>query len=869
MPEDNIGQAPSEQNIDDILALLKNSCGDTDGGETFEPEAEKEDISNELLQRELKNKFKIPDGAADESDEDDYALDSDFLREINSLHEEKDVDQAVPSIAEIPDEQPVRALEEELEEDVAPWDELEFDSILVIGDNVESKEDIIDRGTDGEKIGDSDGDDIVLVESSFDAASYTEDIGDEETESIDEPEMTPIILDGISVEDTGEEETESIDEPVMTPIDMDEIAVADAPAEPEEAPSLDNSALELLLQLDDEEMLREAIGDEKVESLCAERELEEIEEGKAFVYSGEEYVSGEQNSEILSRYAKALQKSLIAISVSAFLSLLIFVYDLLPIVKAEIPLTVDYIKYPVAYLLIGLQLLLFACVMPFKKLIGGLKNIFLAAPDAYSFAALTVLAVSVYDISLFFHDVISVPVAFHFVTALMILCAQISEHLALCREKRSFSVYSEGGTAFTLTTDVSQNSVARKLYKGGVDALKNVKQPKRIEFPSRFFRAAYEKRLIDNPIIAYSFIPIFVLSLLAGIVCMIVELEIAASVSAVWVALIFALPTSLILCDEALLYIASKRLAKRKCAMPSRTAISRCANTDIMVFEDIHLFEECDPKKLRVIFYDKAHSLQILSALDGLYSNIGGPLKNAFSNIPEAYKSKQVRILRCLKNGIEAIIDKKHLLIVGDAAFMDRYGYVFPESKNRSTLCVSLDGSISARIGITYSVQPVFEMLAERLAQNGVYCAVETYDPMINSALVKSARTLGNTPISIVHRTAKDIYAKENTMYKNDTTEVLVRDSRLKLAETVIWAKRIVKVRKIITALCLSGSVTAFAFAVIFNSLGLAHFANQYVLTLLSAVFAVSATVCGVSLMPSKYYFSYAKFYKDTRNKNK
>jgi len=85
----NSSAETNSQNIDDIVKLLKSSyeedTSSTPKKENIISNADK-DMSNADIQAELRKKFNIMSliDSAEDNAEDDYALDSDFLREVNT-----------------------------------------------------------------------------------------------------------------------------------------------------------------------------------------------------------------------------------------------------------------------------------------------------------------------------------------------------------------------------------------------------------------------------------------------------------------------------------------------------------------------------------------------------------------------------------------------------------------------------------------------------------------------------------------------------------------------------------------------------------------------------------------------------------------
>ena len=139
---------------------------------------------------------------------------------------------------------------------------------------------------------------------------------------------------------------------------------------------------------------------------------------------------------------------------------------------------------------------------------------------------------------------------------------------------------------------------------------------------------------------------------------------------------------------------------------------------------------------------------------------------------------------------------------------MLRYGVVFPsaalgnEEDKIFTLCVSVNGRATARVAARYKLNQTFLNIAEKLAEDNISCAVETYDPMINAEMLAHLRKENNAPINVIHKNASD-HAKERNEEKEgalisalgDEVGVLAHRSRLDLAVAVSNAKKFKKLR--------------------------------------------------------------------------
>ena len=220
------------------------------------------------------------------------------------------------------------------------------------------------------------------------------------------------------------------------------------------------------------------------------------------------------------------------------------------------------------------------------------------------------------------------------------------------------------------------------------------------------------------------------------------------------------------------------------------------------------------------------------------------------------------------------MIDRRHVLIVGDSQFMERYGFDFSDRENelrtkgRMTLCISLDGVMSAKMNVKYALEPLFEVLVERLAEDGVFCAVETQDPLIHSAMAAKLRSRGHTPISIVHKSARDLRRSTRAQddIRREPTGILARRSRLRLAELVIFCKRLRSIRRKISLCTLIGGAVSFAVAALLLLLGVGEWANQYVLLLCHGITSALLLVAALCSLPGRDHISLSSYDREQEN---
>jgi hypothetical protein len=248
-------------------------------------------------------------------------------------------------------------------------------------------------------------------------------------------------------------------------------------------------------------------------------------------------------------------------------------------------------------------------------------------------------------------------------------------------------------------------------------------------------------------------------------------------------------------------------------------------------------------------------------------------MADVFSRIAkEGEALPEVSFVRISAKGTEAVVDGNKTVLVGTYEFMSRYGLAFPKSESDEaedslTLCVSINGRVSAKISVKYKSAGLFEMIAERLAAEGIFCAIESYDPLISSELITRARLFGDAPISVVHlnlgdmaRESYDEKTENKALLSGEPIGVAVGRSRLKLGEALVWCRRLIKIRNKCSKLVFAGSMVGMAASLAVFFLDLNSYVNQFSILAFQLLICFIAIVFTLSDIPSKKYFNFQAF---------
>lgn len=848
-----------EQTIDDILKLLKDSINDEEGAKAKEtaPMEDHEPISEEILKERLQEKY------GEQSTEpletaDSYVLDDDFLQDALAENEAEEVEEPIEEESEELEES------EESEESTESLEEMQELEKLQEQEELESLEELEKleetAKDESEVLADIEPTNETLIEDfplAIDYDDVEEEIEYELLPRIGEEEPTGVILrnqstEAVPVGPQWEMVTEdSQNSNLLEGREEDPMlsgTTYQTPALSAHAEEADDSDYDLMRQFDCEDEWQE------------ELPLEEEEEETDLEESSEVPAAASQAEDISAEYQKKKRNALLRLCGSALISVVLFLYELLPTIGVSFGGILNYREYLGAYLLIGFQLLLFTALLFGKRMGKGVLRIFSLRPNIYSIAALAVIGVLAYDVIALFtmHQLIK---TFHFIVSLFLLLLSFCEYLLLAREIKIRSIVSSepDRQKYTLRYLEKEDRLVAKMIRGGLSDHATVALPERGETFDEFLKESRE-RVLGVPMASKLLLPSLLVSIVTAIVTVLLNESVTVTMLSAIAMLLCTLPCTAILVACFPLCFSTHRLAKRQIVLSGYSSMDKLSHTDVMIFEDLHLFRKCTTSDTGIAFYEKSQTVTVLGCLECLYSRLGGPLSEAFANVPKQYRFESITVRRLMKGGVEALIDRKHTFLVGDAAFMQRYGLNFPnaeEKSGRTTVYISLDGKISAKMSVRYQPEPIFEMLVERMHQEGTQCVIKTFDPMISAARISSLRTMGASPISVIHQGLGDLQqtAKPQAT-SSETKRVFAIASRFKLIEALSWARALVRIRRIHQYMLVSFSVLGVAAIGVLLGFGKMDWINQYWLILWSALCALTAILLTTAFLPSAEYFS-------------
>jgi hypothetical protein len=210
---------------------------------------------------------------------------------------------------------------------------------------------------------------------------------------------------------------------------------------------------------------------------------------------------------------------------------------------------------------------------------------------------------------------------------------------------------------------------------------------------------------------------------------------------------------------------------------------------------------------------------------------------------------------------------------------MARYGINFPgitfkhKGDEIYSICLSINGRATARIIVKYMVNEMFEMFAKRLEEDGIYCAIETFDPMVSTRLLAKLRGADKPPLSVVHLGIEDYEAtsrQEARPLGEDGAKLglVAKRSRLNLAVATTCAKKMKDIRKKVNLLSFLAALLGVGISFLFTMLGWMEALNEFVLLLYWALLFAAMVAIVLTSLPQKERFSLDVFKKEESIEN-
>ncbi len=512
---------------------------------------------------------------------------------------------------------------------------------------------------------------------------------------------------------------------------------------------LDATDINLMVAFGLDDELAKTMGAEVAAKLAEEIDAEAKEHEERISRSVEnEFIDPAQVPEISSNLKRRLSHIKAKIFFGAVLTLLLLVFENLKLVGQQFSGALDPAVYPVVYIMVSLQIMLFCAAIGYEQLLGGLGEIFTGKFGPSGIALIGNVAAIAYSVYLAETTVLpNEPVLFNTCAAAMTLFALISDYANAKRMLLSFNIASSKRTKYAVKyMTASEAGIPGGLFEDDDVSEGGVLRIEKTQFVDDFFARTYSPAKSGKMYsVAYVFISVIIAVIMGVYVALSGDGMNAGVFTASFVTFFATMPLSLFLSMSYPFYKGVSVAYDLDGTIIGEVSAEEYAEAGAVCFDDTDAFPSYGVKVQNIKIYNNHRIDRVLYYAASAFKLAGGPLSDVFEVATmEIGCSDNVEIESAAEGYLAAKVDEKHI-IFGRADKLRECGINLPDSVTMEDedmpdeLCpmyMLREGKLMAKLIVRYMLDSDFEFLLRDLTDEGMCACIKTFDPNIDDNLV-------------------------------------------------------------------------------------------------------------------------------------
>ncbi len=520
-----------------------------------------------------------------------------------------------------------------------------------------------------------------------------------------------------------------------------------------------------------------------------------------------EYTDRQQRKEIMGMYKYAKRSIRTKMIFSGIFALLLLFVENITLFSKNPTGIFSAIEHPYVHFLTDLVLLVLCVACAYEQLYHGIKSIISKEFIPEAIAVFAVGASILYSIfTIIFIPFYYIPNAiapsfYNFPVAVICLMTIVFSYINVVRERYSFSIVSSKDSKFVLNRVSTDDAEAETeaFSTASKDFVGDLIRVDRAEFVKKYF--ARTNRSISTMKVMY---PYYVLAICVPLIMSIVTIfrgEAFMSAMSSWFAgAMMVMPIGVLFMYSVPFLIGNKRLFEEETTIIGEDTIDEYSCAKAVSVNDTTAFPPYNVKLQNFHVYNDYKLEKVLYYASNGFNTVGGPLADVFEiATKDAFtKSRRSRFVCSGRSYLCVKVDNDTII------FADRYGITsqgieVPSEREEldedvSVMYMACNGKLCARMHIRYTMDEDFTQTVRSLNKNDVCVGIRTFDPNINSELVKRQSSLKKADLRVIRLTKQDEIPV--TLEKADSGVVSKGHSR-SLIKAIPVCKNISKIRKV------------------------------------------------------------------------
>ena len=492
----------------------------------------------------------------------------------------------------------------------------------------------------------------------------------------------------------------------------------------------------LLLDMEYEQELGDAIGFERIRAYH-EKHMNGHKSSRRRASRENEFESQAQDAEVRRRYARERKRAIVRLAISAFLLLLMLLYENTALMTRLFNGPLDGARYPMPYVLIGLQLLLLDAWVCYRPLREGFARILRFSPADHSAHAAIVLVSAVYHVVILFLPIRHYPVLFLSPAALSITLLAASELLNVCREGLAFDVVSARRQKYAILPRIcvggEQSSARARLEKSGEDGTVWYLRP--VGFVRNYF-ANTKAQGVGHANLGAHFLLIAAIGTVLALFFYAGGAIPSQATAMLMVVMLLCAPAISSLLTALPMFFCAAFCLRGRGAIIGEAPLEQCRGNDTLTLPDTDLFAAIQHDHFHLLDLCDAHRVTVL--VRALLEKVQSPLATTFGVDPASrISTADLAITHIDACGVLAELHGgESRVAIGTAKYMQQRGFVLPIGEEARAvdvrrLLVAVDGRVCASFSVRYTPAADLQALFLALMRDGVRVTVRSKDPAL------------------------------------------------------------------------------------------------------------------------------------------
>ncbi len=567
----------------------------------------------------------------------------------------------------------------------------------------------------------------------------------------------------------------------------------------------DETNMDFIVAFGLEDELGRHVGDKKASRL--KKKYDEVVERREEIERKSvhnEYKDVSQNKEIIEQYKKAYFSSKIKIAVTAVLALILLIYENLPLIGYQFASFLDPAVYPVVYVMIDLQLTLFAVAAVYDRVFRGFSRLFKGKPTPESILSVAALLSIVYSaIAAKTAVPPKEPVLFNFPIAFCAFMTALYSYLTVKREIFSFNVISSKKPKFALRRLSPKDAVmeAAAFANGKNDNIGDILKIDKVSFVDGYFYRTESVNSTNSATVLMSLGLSVVLAVLFAVYAAMVEKSVTSAILMGYAAFVTAVPMSILFSHSYPFFKANSISYDENSTIIGENSLEEYSGASVISFDDKLVFPSVGVKVQNIKVYNNYRFDRVLYYAASVFTKTGGPLSDVFeiATVETGY-SEDVLLTGIGDGYLQTEVDGKSIMF-GRADNLRELGIEIPEEVSAeddyedelSVMYMIFKGKLVAKMNILYLIDSDFEYILKQLAGGGMSVCVKTLDPNIDEQMIRSKVKTGKYPMRVIRYSSLEEVA---SVTEHSDSGVVARGSSKGLLETVTFCDKVLDAKR-------------------------------------------------------------------------